>query len=122
MRKRKSQSRSTVLYLAALVDTMESMSIQIYEQYRKLQDMFKETLKAVLMDNDRDVFEEAMIGYCILKACQMGILLKEKYVGKGMEIVEKLAEKVEASEEAAYGTEAVCAFLMGYGQYLQIRV
>lgn len=117
----KSQGRSAVQYLAALVDTMESMSIQIYEQYRKLQDIFKETLKAVLINNDRDDFEEAMIGYCILKACRMGILLKEKYVGTGMEIVEKLAAKVEASEEAVYGTEAVCAFLMAYGQYLQTK-
>lgn len=72
------QIRCTVLYLAALVDTMENMSIQIYEQYRKLEDIFKQVLKGVLTNNGGDIFENAIIGYCILKACRMGILFKRK--------------------------------------------
>lgn len=130
--------RSTAQYLAALVDTMDNMSIQIYEQYRRLQDMFKETLKDVLekrdaksglfwknaedgTDNGIDVFGSAVIGYCILKAGRMGILLKEKYAGTGMEIVEKLTERIKASEDKKYGTEEICAAIMAYGQYLRMK-
>ena len=129
--------RSMAQYLAALVDTMDNMSIQIYEQYRKLQDMFKQALKDVLekrdaesglfqknvdggADNDIDVFGSAVIGYCILKACRMGILLKEKYVGTGMEIVEKLAA-VKPSADKGCSTEEICASIMAYGQYLQTK-
>jgi len=127
------QIRDTVQYLAALADTMENMSIEIYEQYRKLQDMFRQTLKSVLAhraqdglfhmaeDNGIGVFESAVIGGCVLKGCRMGILLKEKYIDTGMEIAEKLAEEMAAPEKAAYGTEAVCAFLTAYGQYLQTK-
>ena len=126
--------RSTAQYLAALVDTMDNMSIQIYEQYRKLQDMFKETLKGVLEKRDAesglfrknadggiDIFASAVIGYCILKACRMGILLKEKYVGTGMEIAERLAAVVKASADKGCGTEEICVFFMAYGQYLQTK-
>lgn len=109
---------STARYLTALVDTMDSMSIEIYEQYRKLQDMFKLALKGILQYQDKEngvytraSFESALIGYCILKACRMGILLKEKYVDTGMEIVEKLAEQPERNS----------AFIMAYGQYLQMK-
>ena len=130
--------RSTAQYMAALGDTMDNMSIQIYEQYRKLQDMFKETLKGVLEkrdaksglfrknaaggeDNGIDTYGSAVIGYCILKACRMGILLKEKYVNTGMEIVEKLAAQLKPSGEKACGTEEICAAVMAYGQYLQTK-
>ena len=117
------QIRSMAQYMAALVDTMDNMSIQIYEQYRKLQDMFKQALTGILgrRDDDMDVFGSAMTGYCILKACRMGILLREKYVDKGMEIVEKLTAKIGSPEKAAYSTEEICAVLMAYGQYLQTK-
>ena len=100
--------RSTAQYLAALVDTMDNMSIQIYEQYRKLQDMFKETLKGVLEKRDAE-------------SGLMGILLKEKYVGTGMEIAERLAAVVKASADKGCGTEEICVFFMAYGQYLQTK-
>lgn len=100
----------TAKFLTALIDTMECMSIEIYEQYRKLQDMFKTILKGAL-DCSEEISGEsgALIGYCILKACRMGILLKEKYVDTGMEIVEKLA---------AEQPEMTNAFIMAYAQYL----
>ena len=116
----KTQIRSMAQYMAALVDTMDNMSIEIYEQYRKLQDMFKQALTGILgrRDDDMGVFESAITGYCILKACRMGILLKEKYVDTGMEIVEKLTAEIGSPEKAAYSTEETCAVLMAYGQYL----
>ncbi|MDE7276644.1 MAG: hypothetical protein K2N98_07300, partial [Lachnospiraceae bacterium] len=60
-------------------------------------------------------------GYCILKACRMGIILKEKYVGTGMEIVEKLTAGIKPFENEGCSTEEVCAVIMAYGQYLQTK-
>lgn len=126
------QVMSTAQYLAALVDTMDSMSIEIYEQYRKLQDMFKQALKGILEYRDEksgffmkkeaaesqsgvetDISGSALIGYCILKACHMGILLKEKYVDTGMEIVEKLSALEEPKKTGV--------FFLAYAQYLQMK-
>ena len=102
-----------VKYLTALVDTIDCMSIEIYEQYRKLQDMFRQALKDVLQYRmeENGVCENALIAYCILKACRMGIILKEKYVGAGMEIVEKLAELPEKTG----------VFVSACGQYLRMK-
>lgn len=106
---------SLARYLTALADTMDCMSVEIYEQYRKLQDMFKIILKSVLNVREKaDGEEDALIGYCILKACRMGILLKEKYVDNGMEIVEKLLEKSERAE----GETMKSALFMAYVQYM----
>lgn len=99
-------------YLAALADTMDCMSVEIYEQYRKLQDMFKQVLKGVLNCRAQGNGEgdNVLIGYCILKACRMGILLKEKYVDTGMEIVKKMTETESA--------ETTATSVMAYAQYL----
>lgn len=107
---------SSARYLTALADTMDCMSVEIYEQYRKLQDMFKIILKSVLNVREKadGEEEEALVGYCILKACRMGILLKEKYVDNGMEIVEKLLEKSERAE----GETMKSALFMAYVQYM----
>ncbi len=104
-----------VKYLTALVDTIDCMSIEIYEQYRKLQDMFRQALQDVLQyrKEEKGVCENALIAYCILKACGMGIILKEKYVGTGMEIVEKLAE-AELPEKTG-------VFVSACGQYLRMK-
>ncbi|MBQ8597747.1 MAG: glycoside hydrolase family 88 protein [Lachnospiraceae bacterium] len=106
--------RSLGWYLMSFVDVMDHMSIEIYEQYRKLQDMYKLMLKGILQyqDPETGMFYQvpdrsdaegnyletsgsAMITYSILKACRMGILLKEKYADLGLEMVESiLSEKL----------------------------
>lgn len=122
--------RSIGRYLAALIDAMDNMSFEIYEQYRALQDAFKLTLRNILsyqnqdsmlfsLSDSFDAAGNAMTAYCIMKACRMGILLKEKYVSAGMKMVESLMEKEKASGETIMGdAEGVGAFLMAYGQYL----
>lgn len=135
--------RSLAMYLAALVDTMDNMSFEIYEQYRTLQDAFKVTLKNILPYQDKnsrlfptrmgteaeekaacsvDEAASAIIGYCILKACRMGILLKEKYIDSGMEVIERLVEKdIFSNKDFMEDTEGAGMLMMAYGQYLQTK-
>lgn len=103
--------RSMGWYLMALVDVMDAMSFEIFEHYKKLQDMFKEALKGILayQDAETKLFYQvidradaegnyletsgsAMVAYAILKACRMGVLLKEKYADMGMDIVKSLLD------------------------------
>ncbi len=138
-------------YLAALVDTVEHTSVEIYEQYRKLCDGYKLLLRGVLRyfdagiglislkasrggkdigadcgdaaktvagaNADRgDAEGNALIGYSILKACRMGILLQEKYAPIGMAIAERLLADEDIKKEAC--DCAPDAFGMLYAQYL----
>ncbi len=119
--------RSMGWYLMALVDVMDNMSIEIYEQYRKLQDIFKAVLKGLLQYQDKEsrLFYQvidrsdakgnyletsgsAMAAYAVLKACRMGILLKEKYVPAGMEIVESLINNKLKEEEGVLHLTGIC--------------
>lgn len=100
-------------YLAALIDAMDNMSFEIYEQYRKLQDAFKLTLKNMLTP---EAAGNAMISYCIMKACRMGILLKEKYAFSGMKMMENLTE-----EEFMGDAENAGIFMMAYAQYVMLK-
>lgn len=114
--------RSIGWYLMSFVDVMDNMSIEIYEQYRKLQDMFKLMLKGILTyqepetgmfyqvpdqskvpGNYLETSGSAMVAYSILKACRMGILLKEKYAERGFYMVESiLSEKLEQKEDGMH--------------------
>lgn len=119
--------RSMGWYLMALVDVMDNMSIEIYEQYRKLQDIFKLMIKGILRYRDKDsglfcqvidrsdvegnyleTSGSAMVGYAILKACRMGILLKEKYAPIGRAIVESLIENKLIEEQGALHLTGIC--------------
>ena len=111
--------RSMGWYLMALIDVMDAMSEEIYEQYRELQEIFKESVKGILQYQDEktklfyqvidrsdvegnylETSGSAMIGYAILKACRMGVLSKEKYGPIGVAIVEGLiSEKLKESED-----------------------
>ena len=103
------QLRSVGRYLAALIDAMDNMSFEIYEQYRKLQDNFKLTLKKVMPCQD------VLISYCIMKACRMGVLLKEKYADTAIKVIENPGKDFTGDEEEAG------IFLMAYSQYLQLK-
>lgn len=107
------------LYLTSLIDALSGMSFEIYEKYRKLQDMFKLSLVNLLKDRDKESAENAMIAYAIIKACRMGIILKEKYAPAGVEIVESLMENKPA--DIFNDARAVGPFISAYGQYLQLK-
>lgn len=117
------------LYLVSLIDALSGMSFEIYEKYRKMQDMFKAALAELIKSYDKENgsyygknagnAENAMIAYAIIKACRMGIILKEKYAPVGMEIVESL---VENKLNDIWGDDrAVGPFISAYGQYMQLK-
>ena len=119
--------RSLGWYLMSLVDVMDHMSIEIYEQYRKLQDMYKLMLKGILQYQDAEtgMFYQipdrsdvegnyletsgsAMIAYTILKACRMGILLKEKYANLGIHMVENILSEKFVQEADGFHLAGIC--------------
>lgn len=117
------------LYLVSLIDALSGMSFEIYEKYRTMQDMFKAALTALLKNYDKESGsyygknagneENAMIAYAIIKACRMGIILKEKYTTAGVEIVENLMEN--GLDDIWGDARAVGPFISAYGQYVQLK-
>ena len=99
--------RSMGWYLMALIDTIDAMSIEIYENYRELASLLKEAIQGILQYQDPktklfyqvidhsqtegnylETSGSAMVGYAILKGCRLNILSKEKYQQTGIEVVE----------------------------------
>lgn len=117
------------LYLISMIDALSGMSFEIYEKYRKIQDMFKAALTDILNSYNKENgsyygkiagnAENAMIAYAIIKACRMGIILKEKYTPVGMEIVENLMEN--KLDDIWGDARAVGPFISAYGQYMQLK-
>lgn len=104
--------------MMALVDVMDCMSIEIYEQYRKLQDYYKELLKEMLGKQEQwSLAVKICMAYTMLKACRMDILLKEKYAQNAMELLENCSGAL--SEE----TDARIAgmFFMAYAQEILLK-
>ena len=119
--------RSMGWYLMALVDVMDKMSVEIYEQYRKLEDIYRLVLRGILKYQDKEsrlfwqVVDRSdaegnytetsgslMVAYSILKACRMGILLKEKYASAGMEILESIMENRLKEREGKLHLTGIC--------------
>lgn len=61
--------------LAALADTIGAMSMEIYEYYRGLCDLFKKIVKS----GDWLMEGGVLNVYAILRACNLGVLQSEKY-------------------------------------------
>ncbi|SET43414.1 hypothetical protein SAMN05443270_0035 [Lacrimispora sphenoides] len=76
--------------LIALIETIGQMSEEIYEYYRELRDLFKTAVKEKIKELP-DSSEALEIGYSILRACNMGVLQREKYSDFG-ELIWKTIE------------------------------
>ena len=98
-------------YMLGLIDAMSAISQPIYEYYRDLGDLFKEALKGILQYQDKEtgLFYQvvdrsdvkgnyletsgsAMIAYAMLKACEMKVILPEKYEQNAMHILSSLID------------------------------
>lgn len=111
---------SSALYLCTIIDSMDVMAQEVFEHYKLLEGMFKESVKGILKyyDADRHLFltmpekaeaEEnpvdisatALIAYAISKACRMHVLLEEKYLHIGEDLYRTCvsAYKDEDTEE-----------------------
>mgnify|MGYP002715431894 CR=1 FL=1 len=103
--------RSMGWYLMALVDTIDEMSDEIYEDYRALCDLFREAIKGILKyrDDETGLFRQvidagnihgnytetsgtSMVAYAIMKGTRLGILNEEKYKDLGIDIFNRLAK------------------------------
>lgn len=80
--------RDAAEYLAMLIETIENISPEIYENYRELLDMFREGVKVVLKQyyaGETGTFaagaDEAVKVFCdaVKRACEKDLLLAEKY-------------------------------------------
>ena len=108
---------------AALIDTIDRMSMEIYEYYRALCDLFKQVVRQEMLAEVQNTEvqtvevqtvevqsievhsaeahqnnERAWAGYAVLKACNMGILNREKYGEAGLRIWRRFEEQQEQED------------------------
>ena len=102
--------RSVGWYLMALIDVIDNMSEEIYEQYREYCDLFREAVTGILryraedglfcqvidhMDtvgNYTETSGSAMIAYAIMKAARLKVLSREKYEPIGIDIFDSIVK------------------------------
>lgn len=115
-------------YLMALVDTMDAMSKEIFEQYKELEGIFKEAVKGILQYQDKEskLFYQiidkgdiegnyletsgsAMAAYAIIKGCRLGILSKEKYEKTGLEILNSIIDNMLIEENGVLKLGNICS-------------
>ena len=121
-------SRAYGWWLIALVDTMEVMNQQIYEQYRELQDIFREAVQGLLpyrsqengliyqvidrpdvKGNYTEASGSVMASAAIMKGVRCGTLLSEKYLPVGKEMFESVCEnKLRESEDGVVRLQDIC--------------
>ncbi|NLP34624.1 MAG: glycosyl hydrolase family 88 [Clostridiales bacterium] len=120
--------RSMGWYLMAIIDTMDEISIEIFEHYKRLEELFKEAIKGILQYQDKEsklfyqVIDKAeidgnyletsgsaMIAYAILKACRKDVLHKEKYQFIGEEILNKLVEYKLVEKDGNIHLSGICS-------------
>lgn len=120
--------RSTGWYLMALADCIDLCDQQLYEHWRALVDIFRESVQGVLkyQDAESGLFYQvidhaevegnyletsgsAMVAYSILKGVRMGILDAEKYLPIGKKIFEGLANtKLYTDAEGKHHLKDIC--------------
>lgn len=106
-------------YLMTLIDVMESMSVEIFEHYKSLEGIFKETIRHIQQNiraEKMDLMERAMVGYAITKACNMGVLNCEKYTGSGLMLIDGVIDGPFEPQDAV----TMGIIMMAYAQYVII--
>ena len=121
-------SRAYGWWLIALVDTLEVMNIQIYEQYDRLRQLLRESVNSLLkyrssedgliyqlinMEGLEGNYTESsgsvMAAAAIMKGARLGVLLKEKYLPIGREIFETICDKkLRAGDDGIVKLQDIC--------------
>lgn len=121
-------SRAYGWWLIALVDTLEVMNIQIYEQYAELKELLRESVKSLLnyrSEEDGLIYQlisrgdlegnytessgSVMAAAAIMKAVRLGLLLPEKYLPAGKEMFESVCErKLREGEDGIVRLQDIC--------------
>ncbi len=120
--------RSTGWYLMALVDCIGLCSEELYEHYRALVDIFRESVRGVLRyqspedhlfcqvidrgeveGNYTETSGSAMIAYALLKGVRLGVLNPERYGPIGRQVMEALvAFKLKPNAEGKAELTDIC--------------
>jgi len=126
--------RSTGWYLMALVDCIDLCSEQLYEHYRALVDIFRESIRGLLkwQDEKTGLFYQvidhghvegnytetsgsAMAAYALLKGVRIGVLNDEKYLPIARRVFESLCEnKLVTGEDGKTHLADIC-YVAGLG-------
>ena len=104
-------------YLMTVIDVIDSMSREIFEHYKSLEEIFKKTIRNILAagwNNDFSKKESAMMGYSIIKACNLGVLNSEKYAEIGLSMIDGLIKEPFDSKDS----ERMGIAMMAYAQRL----
>lgn len=107
--------KEAIWYVMALIDVLDHMSIEIFEHYKSLQEIFKKTIKCIPLGGDAKM-QKVCMGYAILKACNIGILNPEKYLETGQTLIDgAIDEPFDQKDDVAMGI-----MMMAYAQFIQI--
>ncbi len=121
--------RSMGWYLMALIDCADLMDEQLYEHYRTLVDLFRESAEGIVRyadpatglyyqvidradvkGNYLETSGSAMVIYALLKGVRLGLLDGEIYLEKARGAFESLTrEKLKTDEDGACHLEGICA-------------
>ena len=119
--------RSMGWYLMALIDVIDNMSEEIYEQYREYCSIFREAIDGILQYRDKEsglFFQvidradvegnytetsgSAMIAYAVMKASRLEVISKEKYAKIGIDIFDSLVREKLVRTDGGYSLKDIC--------------
>lgn len=120
--------RSTGWYLMALIDCIDLCSEQLYEHYRAMVDIFRESMRGLLRwqdeetglfyqvidradvtDNYLETSGSAMAAYALLKGVRLGVLDAEKYLPAAKRVFEALVSyKLVTGEDGRQHLQDIC--------------
>ncbi len=94
--------QGTAYALLALVEAIDACSEQLYEHWRALVDMYRETLKAALAAADEADDSSAMIVYAVLEGVRMNLIDPERYLPVA-------GKRISALHQAGHGAADLLA-------------
>lgn len=109
-------------YCVALIDTMEVVDQPLYEIFRRLQDLFKEAVKALIEAGIFTTTDASALraSYAVLKGCRMKALHTEKYEKIALKVLDTAVSSVEAGEHREE-VDYVTALAICYSESLKNR-
>lgn len=102
-----------------LILVIDSMSKEIFEHYKSLEEIFKKTIRKILSLGWNKGFnqkESAMLGYSIVKACNLGVLNSEKYAEIGLSMIDGINEPFDLKDSELSGIA-----MMAYAECLILK-
>ncbi|MGN0608244.1 MAG: glycoside hydrolase family 105 protein, partial [Oscillospiraceae bacterium] len=119
--------RSMGWYLMALIDVIDNMSEEIYEQYREYGDLFREAIDGILQYQDKktglfyqvidhagtegnytETSGSAMVAYAVMKGARLEVISREKYAGIGTDIFNGLVREKLVPKGDGFELKDIC--------------